>query len=242
MADESHNTTLSNILRIAVGSTNPAKIQAVTYAIQRCIVPSWEPDQIQIESFNVESGVPSQPFGNQQTIDGAKSRAKAAYDAFIIRFQVRPHLAIAMEGGLEWVENISSIRNPSTNHSEDIQSESTSLFCMAWIAVHGMRDSFVFDILAEPTLSFSVEDMEPVFGVAKSAMFALPHVIVEEIRKGSELGAADDKVFARSNSKHGSSTVGKVTKDLINRTLFYEHAIILAMTPWFRPDLYPVGH
>jgi non-canonical (house-cleaning) NTP pyrophosphatase len=56
-----------------------------------------------------------------------------------------------------------------------------------------------------------------------------------------ELGDADDKVFSRVKAKHGSGTVGLLTDGLIDRSYYYEHALLLAMVPWIRPDVYPDG-
>ena len=57
-----------------------------------------------------------------------------------------------------------------------------------------------------------------------------------------ELGDADDQVFQRVKSKHKSGTVGILTDGLIDRSAYYEHAILLALTPWIRPNLFPDGN
>jgi len=56
-----------------------------------------------------------------------------------------------------------------------------------------------------------------------------------------ELGDADDALFNRVNGKHGSGTVGILTDGLVDRSYYYEHALLMALTPWIRPDLYPEG-
>jgi inosine/xanthosine triphosphatase len=250
MMDDNNNhngsnisSTSNNILHIAVGSTNPVKVQAVELALQQCLTQASATGivipHLAIHGLNVESCVPNQPMGNQQTMEGAKNRAKNAYNEYMIQFHVRPHLAIAMEGGLEAIDN--PLRpNSESNDAQQIES---NMFCMAWMAVYGIRDSFLNGIfVVDPSLgTVSRTDNEPVFGIAKSGMFVLPQAIVEHINNGLELGEADDIVFSRSNSKHGASTVGKLTNDLINRATFYQHAIVLAMTPWFHPHLFPVG-
>jgi hypothetical protein len=40
----------------------------------------------------------------------------------------------------------------------------------------------------------------------------------------------------RLNAKHGSGTVGYLTDGMIDRALYYEHALLLALIPWVRPD------
>jgi hypothetical protein len=52
------------VLRIAVGTKNPCKIDAVTKAIKRCLIESHTKVDLHIEGFAVESGVADQPFGD----------------------------------------------------------------------------------------------------------------------------------------------------------------------------------
>jgi non-canonical (house-cleaning) NTP pyrophosphatase len=52
------------------------------------------------------------------------------------------------------------------------------------------------------------------------------------------LGDADDIVFKRSNSKQKNGAVGILTDNLINRTDYYTHAIILALIPFTNSKLY----
>lgn len=73
------------ILKIVVGSTNKAKVQAVLQAIPT----SWE-----LITSNVPSGVSNQPFSDEETIQGAMNRASNALH------QTDAHLAIGLEGGV----------------------------------------------------------------------------------------------------------------------------------------------
>jgi hypothetical protein len=58
-------------LRIAVGTTNPCKIDAVKKALEKAIglstdntTPTSNQVELHVEGFSVESGVPDQPFGD----------------------------------------------------------------------------------------------------------------------------------------------------------------------------------
>jgi non-canonical (house-cleaning) NTP pyrophosphatase len=62
--------------------------------------------------------------------------------------------------------------------------------------------------------------------------------ISDLIKQGYELGEADDIVFNRSNSKQKNGAVGILTDNLINRTDYYTHAIILALIPFTNSKLY----
>jgi inosine/xanthosine triphosphatase len=75
-------------------------------------------------------------------------------------------------------------------------------------------------------------------GSARTASFALPDRIKELVLGGLELGLADDRVFGNVNSKQKGGTVGQLSLGVIDRTLYYEHAVILAMVPFHWPELY----
>lgn len=62
--------SLTNVLRIAVGTKNPCKIEAVTEAIQQSMdaADSKVKIDIHIEGFPVESGVADQPFGDVSVV------------------------------------------------------------------------------------------------------------------------------------------------------------------------------
>lgn len=65
-------------VRIAAGSTNPAKLRAVEIAAGSFL------EQVAVEGVDVPSGVPDQPWGDEETAKGAlnrAARARAARDA-----------------------------------------------------------------------------------------------------------------------------------------------------------------
>jgi inosine/xanthosine triphosphatase len=70
-------------MRVAVGSGNPVKRDAVQRAL---------PDA-EVERVSVESGVSEQPWGDDETVEGARNRAERALgDGF--------DLAVGLEGGV----------------------------------------------------------------------------------------------------------------------------------------------
>ncbi len=75
-------------------------------------------------------------------------------------------------------------------------------------------------------------------GKGRTGSFFLPYKIVELIKQGKELGEADDIVFGRKNSKQSNGSVGILTGDVITRTDYYKHAIILALIPFKKSKLY----
>lgn len=63
-------------MKIAVGSENPTKINAAKMAFEK-VFPN---DLIEVVSIKVSSGIPDQPKGYAQTIEGATNRAKRALE------------------------------------------------------------------------------------------------------------------------------------------------------------------
>lgn len=76
-----------------------------------------------------------------------------------------------------------------------------------------------------------------VVGKSRTATFVLPEEVAVLIREGKELGDADDLVFKRQNSKQDNGSVGILTDDVLDRTGYYEHAVILALIPFKNPAL-----
>ncbi len=74
-------------------------------------------------------------------------------------------------------------------------------------------------------------------GKAKTANFYIPKEVSKLVNEGHELGHADDMVFGKSNSKQSSGSVGILTKGLLNRTEYYEQAVLLALIPFLNPKL-----
>jgi len=60
-------------LKVVVGSKNPVKLNATKNVLERIY------DDLTVSSVNADSEVPDQPFGLDQTVDGAVNRAKNAY-------------------------------------------------------------------------------------------------------------------------------------------------------------------
>lgn len=83
-------------VRVAVGSKNPVKLAAAR-AVFTSAVPGAE-----LSAIAVASGVPDQPFGDDETIAGARTRARAAREALDSEF------GVGLEGGV--VEDAGGMR------------------------------------------------------------------------------------------------------------------------------------
>ena len=78
----------------------------------------------------------------------------------------------------------------------------------------------------------------PQLGKARTAGFYLPPRVVELVNEGYELGHADDIVFGVSNSKSTSGSSGLLTDNVMTRNRFYTPAVILALIPFKKPELF----
>lgn len=81
--------SLAAVRRVAVGSANPVKVAAARAVLAPLIAPGAT-----IESVDVPSGVPDQPWGDAETVRGARARASAALAAS------GADLGVAFEGGV----------------------------------------------------------------------------------------------------------------------------------------------
>lgn len=75
-------------------------------------------------------------------------------------------------------------------------------------------------------------------GKGRTGSFFLPPKVAELVHQGMELGEADDVVFGQSNSKQKGGAVGLLTNDVLNRSIYYEQALILALIPFINQELY----
>jgi inosine/xanthosine triphosphatase len=94
--------------------------------------------------------------------------------------------------------------------------DEAQMICSAWMAVYNGSS----------------------MGTARTCSFPLPEAIRQLVQGGMELGDADDKVFGGVNSKQQGGTVGHLSRGVIDRTAYYEPAVVLAMVPLLWPDLY----
>lgn len=209
--------------RIAVGSTNPVKLASCSKAFERVFgsidvkhdddddddeAAPRDPIRFEVSGFLVKSGVADQPSSDAETKRGAVNRAIAAAKACS---KTDDSTSYRFAVGLE-----GGICDEDDN--EDTSSKSKEMHCFAWMAV--------------------LEIESGKWGFARTASFPLPSCVATLVRGGMELGHADDKIFGRTNAKHRDGTVGILTRGLIDRAAYYEHALVLALVPFVNPALY----
>lgn len=80
--------------KIAVGSENPVKIEAVRLAFSAV----WPEEEWVVEGVKVSSGVSDQPMSDSESVRGATTRAKAAQEALDAEY------GVGLEGGMQEIE------------------------------------------------------------------------------------------------------------------------------------------
>ncbi|MGL4380369.1 MAG: inosine/xanthosine triphosphatase [Vibrio sp.] len=76
-------------------------------------------------------------------------------------------------------------------------------------------------------------------GESRSACLMLPPLVLEQLGSGTELGDVMDNVFGTENIKQQGGAIGLLTAHHLTRSSVYHQALILALTPFLHPDLYP---
>lgn len=82
--------------KIAIGSKNPAKIEAVRLAFEKV----WPEKKFEFIGVEVSSGVTNQPMSDTESLKGATTRAKKALKT------LRADYGVGLEGGLQKVSGI----------------------------------------------------------------------------------------------------------------------------------------
>lgn len=83
-------------VKLAVGMINPPKVNAALVGIKKAL----KGEEMSIYEYEVRSGVPLQPVGDEETLRGAIARAKGAYDSHTKKHGVPPDFAIGLESGV----------------------------------------------------------------------------------------------------------------------------------------------
>ncbi|GJC83379.1 non-canonical purine NTP phosphatase [Colletotrichum liriopes] len=102
-----------------------------------------------------------------------------------------------------------------------------------WVGIEGGID--MADKQEGPIMNFAwvvVLDRQGRVGKARTAAYYLPEETAACLRRGMELGDADNLVFGQTNTKTSRGSVGLLTDDVIDRTAYYHHAVILALIPF----------
>lgn len=174
-------------MRVAVGSANPVKLQAVKLAFTSLFPETqWE-----ILPAIVPSGISDQPMSDLVSIKGARTRAKRAIAL------LRADYGVGLEGGL--------------------QKLGRQWFDCGWIVA---------------------VDKYGKEGIGSTIKIPTPVSFMRLIRKGIELGVANDLIFQTQNSKQKEGHFGIMTRGIITRTTGYRDGVIAALSRFVHPELF----
>lgn len=84
----------------------------------------------------------------------------------------------------------------------------------------------------------TIADKKGRIGTGTSGWFECPSNILEEIKKGKELGEVMDKITGRKNVKKQEGAVGILTKRKVSRKDLYKHGVLMALIPFLSPELF----
>lgn len=180
-------------------------------AVRKAFTRFFPGQEVEVTGFAAESGVSAQPMTDDETRTGALNRCAATAAA-----HPSADFTVGLEGGCAESSIALSLLRGSLDTSG--APSISYLECFAWMAV------------CEPRTGR--------FGCARTGSFQLPAAVADLVRAGVELGLADDRVFGRSNSKHGEGAVGLLTRGVISRSDYYEHALLLALVPFGLSEYY----
>ena len=75
-------------------------------------------------------------------------------------------------------------------------------------------------------------------GGARMRLKPPDHALVPRCVRDLFAGEAGDRIFHKTGSKQQQGSTGLLTRGMIDRDMFYGHAMTLAMVPFINPDLY----
>ena len=104
-----------------------------------------------------------------------------------------------------------------------------------WVGIEGGLEEMDGEMAV---FAWVVVRSRDLMGKSQTGSFSLPRKVTNLIKQGIEMGAADDVIFNTRNSGQKEGAVGILTGNVIDRTEFYLHAIMLALVPFKNIDLY----
>lgn len=105
-----------------------------------------------------------------------------------------------------------------------------------WVAIEGGAEEKENEVHVSAWVVIKSKDGK--IGKGRSSTFLLPEAVIKLMKEGKELAHASDIIFNESASGYKQGTVGILTGNVIDRTEYYVHPVIMALIPFKNPDLY----
>jgi inosine/xanthosine triphosphatase len=195
-------------LRIAVGSLRGPKLDAVHDAFAQ-LAPLLHPNGlVEIQGFDVESGVGHTPLSSAESMRGARQRAEVTIRQ-LAESGTPYQYYVGLEGGLE-VMNDSSERGEAHGGGRRV-------FLESWAyATDGKRGGW--------GRSGAIE-----------LPAKLAHEVLDE---GVELAHAIDKFAGKVGIRDGQGAWGVLSSNFITRREAFRLAVVAAFAPFYNADLF----
>jgi inosine/xanthosine triphosphatase len=175
-------------LRVAVGSTNPAKVDAVRRVFRRAL-PGV---RVKVTGFNVAHGTRAQPLG-PKTAAGALRRARLALARGTAEYGVGIEAGLLLDKGIgKWL---------------DVQ------YCA------------IVDALGHESKGHGPG-------------FHYPDDVTAEVQRGKTVGHVMARVSGDERIGRTTGAIGYLTRGLLDRTALTEQAVMAALVPRIRRELY----
>lgn len=174
-------------MKVAVGSTNPVKIEATKKAFKKV----WPDKKWEVIGLEISSSVSDQPMSDKESIKGARNRAKGTIRKSAADF------GVGLEGGLQQI--------------------SDKWFDTGWIVII---------------------DKNGVEGIGSTIRMHTPQKMIQMVKKGMEIGEADDILFKTKNSKQKKGHFGLMTNNAIDRVNAYKDGVISALARFIHPNIF----
>ncbi|WP_318466886.1 inosine/xanthosine triphosphatase [Photobacterium leiognathi] len=88
------------------------------------------------------------------------------------------------------------------------------------------------------TFAWMVIEHQGKMSESRSASLPLPPLALEKIHQGMELGDIMDEMFNQQNVKKKGGAIAMLTNHLLTRSSVYQQALILALIPLIKPELF----
>lgn len=84
----------------------------------------------------------------------------------------------------------------------------------------------------------AIVSREGEISVGTSGWFECPEKVVNELKKGIELGEVMDELTGEKGIKEGKGAIGIFTKGHVDRTALYEHGVWMALCRFLSPEFF----
>jgi len=198
-------------VRIAVGSDNPVKVEAVRMAAMRL----W--GEVDVRGVSVDPGVPLQPF-EHETWEGARTRARLALAQW-----AEGDFGVGIEAGLFDV-------TAATEGSEDQDARPEGPVAKRRVVT---ASNPVMDVQACVVVDHAGRST---YGHGPG--FSYPADVVERVRSGRTVGDVLSEMAGVEEIGKREGAVGYLSRGHMTRTQLTEPAVLMAFLPRLRPELY----